>query len=81
MDETESSCNKFKQDYDKYQQYWLKDPIQEFNQFLDEFEVDDYKQGEDEEEQTQNPLLKGCRAKIPPLDKFDENIMLLKGVL
>lgn len=73
----------FKSQFDKYSLYWEKDPISEFARFLDENEVDDYK-GDEEEEgsnlQKENPLLQGCRAKIPPLDMFDDNITLLKQV-
>lgn len=28
----------------------------------------------------ENPLLKGCRAKLPPLDLFDEKITNLKAI-
>lgn len=40
------------------------------------------REGEEDEEEIGkvNPLLKGCRAKIPPLDMFDDNITQLKLV-
>jgi hypothetical protein len=47
--------------------------------------IDDINKGHDEEEdsgtiQKENPQLKGCSAKIPPLDLLDEHITTLKMV-
>lgn len=59
-----------------YSYLWVQDPQTTFEKFLEENEPkDEDKDGEDEGAPLKdNPLLKGCRAKIPNLDLFDEKI-------
>lgn len=81
----ENECNQFRARFDTYSYLWTEDEQVSFNRFLDENEPkdEDGKGGDDDEgynSEKQNPLLKGCRAKIPNLDLFDEKITHLKAI-
>lgn len=83
LDECEDECMEFMKQFDNYSQFWEEDPKESFEKFLDENEPkDDLQVGEDGEVVSikENPLLKGCRAKLPDLRLFDEKITQLKAV-
>lgn len=82
LDETEKECNLFKAKFDEYSIYWEKDPKVEFENFLEKNLEKDENNNDDDDDHVkkENPLLHGCRAKIPPMDLFDENITNLKAI-
>ena len=47
---------------------------------IDNEPKDDNNEQDESGGQKENPLLKGCRAKIPNLDLFDEKITNLKSI-
>ena len=78
LESIENETKEFKKKFNTYSYLWKNDPVENFEQFLIENEPPDE---EDEElEQKENPLLKGCRKKIPDLDLFDDKITNLKNV-
>lgn len=72
----EEETRKFKDKYEVYSYLWTIKPQDSFEEFLNENEPT---KGDDEEDNN-NILLAGCRARIPSLDLFDENITKLKGI-
>lgn len=83
LDIIEESCNEFRKKFDEYAYLWRNDPKKAFNDFLENNEPKDAPiDPEDDQEVVlrENPLLKNCRAKIPSLELFDEEITRLKAV-
>jgi dynein heavy chain, axonemal len=74
----EEETRKFKEKYEVYSYLWTIDPKDSFEEFLSENEPKDA--GEDDEQQANNQLLQGCRAKMPNLDLFDDKITNLKSI-
>lgn len=83
LDKVETECTDFKKQFDVYAYLWQQNPQQQFEKFLDENEPKDEKKENDQEDSMSlkdNPLLKGCRVKIPNLDLFDEKVTMLKNI-
>lgn len=78
LDWIEEETRKFKEKYEVYSYLWTIDPKDSFEEFLNENEPKDNQ--EDDDQQANNQLLQGCRAKMPNLDLFDDKITNLKSI-
>lgn len=92
LDWLENETNQFKEKYRAYNEFWLNDPKEYFNIFLEDNEPQDEileadsptKQGPEiggniqQLSPDENPLLQGARGKVPNMQLFDDKISLLK---
>lgn len=81
LDSIESETKSLKDEFEQYREFWEKDAKEKFEQFLidNEPKENPFENEDDQNSSKENPLLKGCRVKIPNLDLFDERIKDLKS--
>lgn len=94
LDWLEKKTNEFKDKYREYKDFWLNDPEEHFQQFLEENEPADIQEelesptkmgpeiggGSHALSADQNPLLANARSKVPNMELFDEKILYLKNI-